>query len=117
MSIIKGCLKLAGSAVLAATGTASAVLKGVSDAAGVGLGTELFGAMQDASFNGIRNIWSENEEFIDKVETNVDSAASTIGEGARKKFADTAYRAAQIAKQNGDMEKYEMYMEKYEQNK
>ena len=109
MGIIKGCLKLAGSAALVVTGTASTVLKGVSDAAGIELGSQLFGATKDASFNGIRAMWDG-----DAVNDAIDKAESYDAEGAaRRKMADTAYRMAQTAKRNGDMEKYETYMEKY----
>ena len=58
MGIIKGCLKVVGTAALVVTGSASTILKGVSDAVGIELGSELFGATKDASFNGIRNMWN-----------------------------------------------------------
>ncbi|MBR5814440.1 MAG: hypothetical protein IKY37_08310 [Bacteroidaceae bacterium] len=111
MSILKGCAKLVGSVVLGATGVASSVLKGVSDTVGSELGSELFGAAKDASFNGIRSIWDSDEaqETIDKAE----EASYGVEDVTRRKMAETAYRAAQIAKKNGDEEKYEQYMDKY----
>ena len=36
-----------------------------------------------------------------------------VEDATRRKMADTAYRAAQIAKKNGDEEKYQKYMDKY----
>ena len=72
MGIVKGLLKLTGSAALAVTGTASTILKGMSETAGVDIGVEIFGAAKDASFNGIRNIWGmdapEEEELSEEEE-------------------------------------------------
>lgn len=115
MGFIKGCLKAAGTVVLAATGTASTVLKGMSDAAGIELGSEIFGAAKDASFNGIRSMWDGEaaNEAIDAAQEKSFGAE----DAARRKMADTAYQMAQTARRNGDMEKYETYMEKYEQYK
>ena len=112
MGFLKGCLKAVGTAALVATGGASSILKGVSDAVGLEIGSELFGAAKDASFNGIREIW--DSENCDAIMDKADSVSCGMEDGVRKKMADTAYRAAQIAKKNGDMEKYESYMEKYE---
>ena len=110
MGIIKGCFKVAGTAALIVTGTASAILKGVSETGGFELGSELFGSTKEASFNGIKKMWSngeeEREEFLEGMSDEADNAA-------RRKLADTAYRAAQIAKENGDVEKYERYMDQY----
>lgn len=111
MGIIKGCLKVVGTAALTVTGTASTVLKGMSDAAGIELGSEIFGAAKDASFNGIRSMWdSESAQgTIDKAQ----NASYGVEDAARRKMANTAYQMAQTAKRNGDMEKYETYMQKY----
>lgn len=112
MGIIKGCLKVVGSAALVVTGTASTVLKGMSDAAGLELGSELFGAVKNASFDGIRNMWGS--ESADQKITDYEVSAE---DGSRRMMAETAYKMAQTAKKNGDMEKYETYMEKYHQLK
>lgn len=112
MGILKGCLKAVGTAALAVTGGASTILKGVSDTVGLELGSELFGAAKDASFHGIREIWGS--EGCDAIMDKTDDVSCNVEDGVRKKMADTAYRMAQAAKQNGDMEKYETYMEKYE---
>lgn len=111
MGIIKGCLKVVATAALTVTGTASTVLKGMSDAAGIELGSEIFGAAKDASFNGIRSMWDSDsaQETIDKAQ----DASYSVEDAARRKMANTAYQMAQTAKRNGDMEKYESYMQKY----
>ena len=115
MGFLKGCLKAVGTAALVATGGASTILKGASDAIGLEIGSELFGAAKDASFNGIREIWGS--EGCDEIMDKADHVSYNVEDGVRKNMANTAYRAAQIAKKNGDMEKYEMYMEKYESMK
>ena len=110
MGILKLVGKTLGTATLVTTGAASSILKGMSDAVGFELGSEILGAAKDASFNGVRSIWSDKElKSIDKME-NLDSAA-------RRKMAETARQAAKIAKEHGDMEKYEYYMNMYESNK
>ena len=122
MGIIKGCLKVVGTAVLVVTGSASTILKGVSDTVGIELGSELFGATKDASFNGIRNMW--NSESVDKVIDKGEVTSDQVENSIRKKMADTAYQAAQTAKQMADKEKdaekkaaylqkYNDYMAKY----
>ena len=115
MGILGGCLKIVGTAALVVTGTASTVLKGCFDAAGVELGSELFGATKDASFNGIRAMW--NDESIDETIDKAEEKSYDVEDAARQKMADTAYRAAQLAKKNGDSEKYDYYMNKYEEYK
>lgn len=115
MGLLKTGLKLVGTAALVVTGTASTVLKGVSEAAGVEIGSELFTATKDASFNGIRSIW--NNEACDEAVNSGEQFATNAEDALRKKKAETAYRAAQIAKQNGDNEKYEKYMDIYSDNK
>lgn len=113
MGIIKGIGKALGTTVLGATGVASTVLKGMFDTVGVEIGSEVFEAAKNASFNGIRKIWDdeESQEVIDKAE----NASYGVEDTARRKMADTAYRMAQTAKQNGDMEKHETYMAKCEE--
>ena len=115
MGIIKGCAKLVGTVLLGATGTASTILKGVSDTVGFELGSELFGAAKDASFNGVRSIW-DGEDAAERID-RAEEKSYDVEESTRRSMANTAYRMAQTAKRNGDMEKYETYMEKYEQLK
>ena len=112
MGLIKGVFKVIGSTVLTVTGTASGILKGVSDANGFELGSDIFGAAKDASFGGIKSMWTG--ESSDKFSDKMDTAAEKFGQN---KMADTAKRAAEIAKKNGDMEKYDHYMEKYNEYK
>ena len=111
MGILKAIGKTLGTATLITTGAASAILKGVSDTVGFEIGSEVLGAAKDASFNGVRSIWSDKDlESMNKME-NLDSK---VGDATRRKMADTAKRAAEIARRNGDEERYEHYMEQYE---
>ena len=112
MGLIKGILKVGASAVLVATGTASTILKGMSDTVGLEIGSDIFGAAKDASFNGIRNLW--DDEGIQGAVDKAENASEGAGDAMRRQMASTARRAAQIAKQNGDMDKYEYYMDQYE---
>lgn len=115
MGIIKGIGKVLGTTVLGATGVASTVLKGMFDTVGVELGSEVFGAAKDASFNGIRKMWDSDsaQERIDKAQDK----SYEVEDSVRRSMANTAYQMAQTAKRNGDMEKYETYMAKYEELK
>lgn len=115
MGIIKGCFKVIGTAALVVTGTASTVLKGCSDAVGLELGSELFGATKDASFNGIRRIW--DNDTCDEIVSEGEEKAGQVEDTFHCQMASTAYRAAQLAKEKGDMEKYDQYMDKYYQYK
>lgn len=111
MGILGSCAKLVGSVLLGATGVASSVLKGASDTIGLELGSEVFGAAKDASFNGIRKMW-DGEEADERI-NQVEAKSYDLEDSARNSIANTAYRTAQIAKKNGDMDKYRAYMEKY----
>ena len=115
MGLLKGCLKLAGTAILGATTVASKVLEEVSNAAGVEVGSEIFGAAKNASMNGIKGIWSDGEEggLIDDIDKKAHEFDESTQGACKRKMAETAKRAAEIAKKNGDMEKYEHYMEQY----
>ena len=115
MNLLKGMLKVGASAILVATGTASTVLKGVSEVAGIEIGAQIFGAAKDASFNGIHNIWED--ESVLTIVGKAESVSDGAGEALQRQMASTALRAAQIAKQKGDMEKYDYYMEQYENHK
>ena len=115
MGIIKAIGKTIGTATLVVTGTASTVLKGVSDAVGFEVGSELLGYAKDASFNGIRSMWSD-KDIEDSISMS-DKVEDTIRNSTQSQMARTAKQAAEIAKKNGDMEKYEYYMEQYERFK
>ena len=114
MGILKAIGKTLGTAVMVTTGTASAVLKGISDTVGFELGSEVLGAAKDASFNGVRSLWSDRDlECMDKM----DDLDFKVGDTTRKRMAQTAKQAADIAKKNGDEERYEYYMSQYEMYK
>lgn len=115
MGIFKTAAKVVGTVALVATGTTTTILKGAADAAGVELASEILGAAKDASFGGIRAMWDSDgaQNAIDMAEEKSYDAE----DAARRNAANTAYRAAQIAKKHGDMEKYEQYMDVYDQNK
>lgn len=115
MGILKGLGKVVGTTALGATGIASTVIKGVFDAAGVTLGSEVFGAIKDGSFDCIRSMWDDESasQAINRLQNSDDAVADVT----RRKMAETAYKMAQAAKENGDMDKYETYMAKYEQYK
>lgn len=112
MGLLKTAAKMVGTATLVVTGTASAVLKGVADTAGIDIGSDLFSATKDASFKGIRSMWSN--EISEDTSEKLDNYEANAEETARRKMAQTAKRAADLAKKNGDMEKFEKYMEQYE---
>ena len=119
MGILKGGLKIIGSAVLVVTGTASAILKGGSDAIGLEIGSQLFGVTKNASFNGIRSMWSEKDlekdiSKADKLESGTEHTVRSAAAQTAKRMADTAKKAAEIARKNNDEEKYSECMEKYE---
>jgi len=63
MGILKGALKLAGSAALAATGAAATILRTAGNAAGVDVVADMAGMAQDASFEGIRSIWGLDKKI------------------------------------------------------
>ena len=115
MGLLKFIGKTIGTATLVVTGTASTILKGVSDAVGFEIGSELMGAAKDASFNGVRSMW--NDKDLEKEISKSDALENTVCTGTRSNLADTARRAAEIAKQNGNKEKYEYYMEQYKRYK
>lgn len=120
MGFIKGAFKVVGTATLAVTGSVSAILKGVADTVGFELGSELLEAAKDASFNGIRSVWDGGGEAMDMLENasyKMEGAADSIKRSSARSMADTARKAALIAKQKGDEDKYEELMEKYQQYK
>ena len=115
MGILKTVAKVAGSAVLVTTGTASGILKTLSDSAGIEIVSDVLDAAKNASFEGVNSMWSV--DYNEDRDEKIDDMSVSSEEVTRRRLADTAYRAAQIAKKNGDREKYETYMEKYYQYK
>lgn len=112
MGLLKTLGKTVGTAALVVTGSASAILKGVSDTVGFEIGSEILGCAKDASFNGIRNMWDSST--VQNTANKLDNMDTTVAECSRKGMASTARKMADIAKSNGDMEKYEYYMDQYE---
>ncbi len=117
MGFLKGCLKVVGTVGLGAAGAASKVLEEISSAAGIELGEELFGTVKEASKNGIRSMWDDGSETSDKVFEAIDKGDDSTRGTGRKMMANTAKKAAEVARRNGDMEKYEHYMQQYEMYK
>lgn len=113
LGIIKGVGKLLGTTVLGATGVASAVLKSVFDTAGVDVGSEVFGAVKDASFNGIRNMWDieapEAEEYV----SEEDARIAGIKEEIRKLKAQ-ALKCKGLASKAADEHIRENFMNRYQ---
>lgn len=115
MGVIKFLGKAVGTATLVVTGTSAAILKGISDATGFEIGSQILGSAKDASFNGIRSMWS-NKDLEDNIGKS-EKLESGVYNSTRSQMASTAKRAADLAKRNGDTEKYEYYMEQYERYK
>lgn len=113
MGLLKFVGKTIGTATLVVTGTASTVLKGVSDAVGFELGSEILGSAKDASFNGIRSMWSDKD--IEKGISKADNLENGIRNNTYYEKARTARQCAEIQRKNGNIEKAEEYMEKYYQ--
>ena len=114
MGLLKIIGKTLGTATLITTGLTSSVLKGLSDTVGFELGSEILGAAKDASLNGIHSIWHDKDlGCVDKM-NNLDYKVENV---ARSQMARTAKQAAEIAKKNGDMDKYHHYMNQYEMYK
>lgn len=101
---LKVAAKVVGTATLVTTGTASTVLKGISDVASLELGSEFFEFTKNASFNGIRSLWSNGndtrEQLLDKVDNITEKTSSSIESGMQRAAADTAKRMADIQKKN-----------------
>lgn len=113
MGIIKGILKVGASAVLAATGTASTVLKGMSDTIGLDLGSELFGAAKDASFNGIRNMWDVESPEEEEYSTEEEAERAAIDKEIHK-LKVQALRCKEMAYKAADEEMRQKFMDRYE---
>ena len=117
MNILEGCLKAVGTVALGATGLASKILEETSNAVGFNLGSELFSFTKEASLSGIRNMWDSDDPDSAATLDRFDKATQYVDESMRgagnRMMADAALKAARIAKQHGDMEKYEHYMEQY----
>lgn len=113
MGIFLGGLKILGTVALSATGIASKVLEEASNTVGFELGSEIFSTTKNLSVDGIKGMWDNGEEDRSEALSHIDDIDEATQGVGRRKMAETARQAAQIAKKNGDMEKYEYYMEQY----
>ena len=113
MGIIKGIGKVLGTTVLGATGVASTVLKGIFDTAGVEIGSEIFGAAKDASFNGIRSIWGAEPPEADVYLSEEEERVAGITEEIRKLKAQ-ALRCKDMAQKSSDENARQNFMARYE---
>lgn len=111
--------KTIGTTVLAVTGTASAILKTTSDSTGFELGSSLFGASQNASFNGIRKMWSKKavNDFTKSAEKHIKTNTLYTVRSTYESKADAAKKIANTAKEKGRMDKYDEYMDVYKESK
>lgn len=111
--------KTIGTTVLAVTGTASTVLKTTSDSIGFELGSSVFGASKNASFNGIRKMWSKKSvnDFTKGAEKNINSSTLWAMRSTYESKADAAKKLANMAKEKGLMDKYDEYMKEYRECK
>lgn len=113
MGIIKGIGKVLGTTVLGATGVASTVLKGMFDTVGVELGSEIFGAAKDASFNGIRNMWGTEAPEPEEYASEEDERIAGIKEEIRK-LKVQALKCKDLANKATDENVRENFMNRYE---
>lgn len=101
-------VKVAGTAALIVTGTASAILRKGYDVAGADPVSDFFGTTQDASFNGIKKIWGSSAKPL------LDSEYCL--KLAREKYsaASHCYDMAKAAQKAGNAEKEQLYMTRYD---
>ena len=112
MGILKGCAKIVGSLVLGTTGVASTVLKEMCDTIGVELGSEIFGAAKDASFNGIRNMWDLESPAAEEYATEEEAKAAAIKEEIRK-LKVQALNCKDLAQKATDDSVRQRFMDRY----
>lgn len=113
MGLIRGILKVGASAVLVATGTASTILKGMSDTVGLEIGSELFGAAKDASFNGIRNMWNVDDQYEEEYEKEEETQRSALKNEIHKMKVQ-ALRCKDMANRTNDEESRQRFMARYD---
>ncbi len=113
MGIIKGCAKVIGSTLLGATGVASTILKGMCDTVGVEIGSELFGAAKDASFNGIRNMWETEPPADNEYITEEDAQNAAIAK-EKHNLKVQALRCKDMAQKATSAEMRKKFMDRYE---
>ena len=100
--------KIAGTAALIVTGTASAILRKGYDVAGADPVSDFFGTTQDASFNGIKKIWGSSPEPLSESEYCLKIAEE------KRSAAFHCRDVAQAARKAGNLEKEQQYLMRYE---
>ena len=115
VGILKTAAKVVGTATLSATWLASGILRKVSDAAGVDIGSELFGMGQDASANGIKSMWQGNSADVTEAdETAADVDALEKRKRQLRSAASQCFEMARAAERAGNQEKHDQLMARYE---
>ncbi|MBE6610895.1 MAG: hypothetical protein E7632_00265 [Ruminococcaceae bacterium] len=111
MGIVRGIFKVAGTAVLGAAGTAAAILKTAVES--TGNDADLLQSLQDASFKTIGKMWGAEVDDTPKSDEEIRRHQIEV----RRKGMHTAKEMADIARRAGDEDKYNQWMERYEQLK
>lgn len=115
MGLFKTVGKTIGTTILTATGVTSTVLKTCSDHVGFELGSEIFGSAKDASFNGIKKMWSSKkaDNFAEKTESLSRLEALRNARDGYLNKANAAKQIAEMAEQNGNERKQREYEAEY----
>ncbi len=113
MGLLKGALKLVGSAALVVTGTASAIVRQVANATDNPELENLVGRAQDASFNKIKDMWTSDDEKDDKYYENQQEKSLDREYNSKMNAARQCRNMAEAAQKAGNDEKYNTYMDKY----
>ena len=101
MGLLKGALKLAGSAALVATGAAATLVREAGSATGSDVLSDVAGTIQDASFEKIRDMWTPDEK-------KDDAYYEAQAKRSERRAEDAERRGSQFRKQ------YEKEKAKYE---
>ena len=114
MDLLKGALKVVGSAALGVGWVAAGIIRNAADAAGVDVLAELADSGVNASANGIKQIWNTEDNY-DEIDDEDMEVSELERQKTRKRKAATRCREmASACQKAGDDEKYEMYMQRYE---
>lgn len=110
MSILKFAAKAVGSVALVTAGVAAGVVRMAADASGNDELSDMIGGVVDASFDGVKNMWADPDNPPE------DTSSYDSLNRARNSKIQAAQRVrdmASTAKRNGDDEKYDKYMARY----
>lgn len=109
MGFFKNTVKVAGSAVLAATGVASTVVRGVCKTAGIDVFADLAGYAQNASFEKIRDIWTpdeqKNDAYYEARERRKASRSEAVDSFAQQERSHFERQQAEIEKKQAQQDK------------